>query len=328
MHNPPARSVANATLGAHTSLILLANCNDDFSRSYPEGTLQFAKGAIAMSKVILVTGANSGIGKVTARELAKAGATIILVCRDRLKGEHAVAEISRETGNRKLDLIIADLSDQHQIREVAANVRMKCSRLDVMINNAGAYNSNRVLTPDGYETTFAVNHLAYFLLTIELLDLLKASAPARIVNVASDAHRSGHLNFDDLHGAQAYSGWKAYAQSKLANIIFTYELARRLSGTNVTVNCMHPGAVASNFFENFRGTFGTLTRLFLPFMRSSEKGAETVIWLASSSEVEGVSGKYYMDCKERRSNPESYGAEVARRLWEVSEQLTHSRFHQ
>jgi NAD(P)-dependent dehydrogenase (short-subunit alcohol dehydrogenase family) len=275
-----------------------------------------------MDKICLVTGANSGIGKVTATELARGGAAVIMVCRNRDKGEAAREEIRRATDNQKLDLLIADLAELRQIRTLASIVKQRYPRLDVLVNNAGAYNTRRTLTADGYETTFGVNHLAYFLLTHELLDLLKASAPARIVNVASDAHRGGRICFDDLQGEKRYGGWRAYAQSKLANILFTYELARRLAGTSVAVNAMHPGGVATNFFHNINSPLGTLIRLGLPFLRTPEKGADTVVWLATSPEVEGVTGKYFYDRREKRSNRESYDLEVARRLWEVSEQLT------
>jgi NAD(P)-dependent dehydrogenase (short-subunit alcohol dehydrogenase family) len=275
-----------------------------------------------MDKVCLITGANSGIGKVTTTELARMGATVVLVCRDRGKGEVAMEEIRRETGNDKLDLLLADLSEMRQVKTLAGIVKARLPRLDVLVNNAGAFNSSRTLTPDGYEMTFAVNHLAYFLLTVELLDLLKASAPARIVNVASDAHRGGRINFDDLHGEKSYGGWKAYAQSKLANVLFTYELSRRLQGSGVTVNAVHPGGVATNFFNNIKGPIGAVTRWLTPLMRTPEQGADTVIWLASSPEVEGVTGRYFARREEKKSNRESYDPDVARRLWEVSERLT------
>ena len=187
-------------------------------------------------KICLVTGANSGIGKVTAKVLAAGGATVIMVCRDRDKGEAARHEIVGKTRNENVELMIADFSDLRQVRRLAAEVKAKYSRLHTLVNNAGAYNGKRMITADGYEMTFAVNHLGYFLLTVELLDLLKSSAPARIVNVASEAHRNSHINFDDLNLENGYSGWKAYAQSKLANVLFTYELARRLEGTGVTAN--------------------------------------------------------------------------------------------
>lgn len=272
-------------------------------------------------KICLVTGANSGLGKVTAKALAAGGATVIMVSRNRAKGRTARDEVVSETRNENVDLMIADFSELNQIRRLAAEVRAKYPRLHVLVNNAGAYNSQRRLTADGYEMTFAVNHLGYFLLTAELLDLLKSSAPARVVNVASEAQRGGRINFDDLNMENNYSGWRAYAQSKLANIIFTYELARRLEGSGVTANCMHPGTVRTNIFNNVGGVAGMILRPFTWFMRTPEKGADTIIWLASSPEVEGVTGKYFIDRAEKESNPQSYDREVAARLWEVSERM-------
>jgi NAD(P)-dependent dehydrogenase (short-subunit alcohol dehydrogenase family) len=272
-------------------------------------------------KIYLVTGANSGIGQVTARALAAEGAAVMMVCRDREKGEAARGEIVRETRNQNVELLLADFSDLNQIRRLAAEVKAKTPRLNALVNNAGAYNSERTLTADGYETTFGVNHLGYFLLTAELLDLLKSSAPSRVVNVASEAHRNAHIQFEDLNLKNGYGGWKAYTQSKLANILFTYELARRLEGTRVTANCMHPGVVNTNFLNGMRGVLGALARPFSIFMRTPEKGADTIIWLASSPEVEGDSGKYFVDRKPKQSNPESYDREVAARLWDVSEKM-------
>jgi len=275
-------------------------------------------------KICLVTGANSGIGKVTAKALAAGGATVIMVCRNRDKGEAARDEVVRETRNENVDLMIADFSDLRQIRRLAAEVKAKYPRLHALVNNAGAYNGKRTLTADGYETTFAVNHLGYFLLTVELLDLLKSSAPARVVNVSSDAHRSARINLDDLNLENGYGGWKAYGQSKLANVLFTYELARRLMGTGVTANCMHPGVVGTGFFNKIGGLTGKFLQLFAPFMRTPEKGADTVIWLASSPEVEGITGKYFVDRKEQATNQESYDTTIAARLWEVSERMCSS----
>src|SRR5499426_848286 len=275
-------------------------------------------------KICLVTGANSGIGKVTARALAAGGATLIMVCRNRDKGEAARDEIVRETRNKNVDLMIADFSDPSQIRRLAAEVKAKYPRLHALVNNAGAYNDKKRLTTGGYETTFAVNHLGYFLLTVELLDLLKSSAPARVVNVSSEAHRSARISLDDLNLENGYGGWKAYGQSKLANVLFTYELARMLKGTGVTANCMHPGVVGTGFFNKIGSLAGKFLRLFAPFMRTPEKGADTVIWLASSPEVEGITGKYFVDRKEQATNPESYDTATAARLWEVSERMCSS----
>src|SRR5262245_18451758 len=275
-------------------------------------------------KICLVTGANSGIGKVTAMVLAAGGATVIMVCRNRDKGKAAHDEIVGKTRNKNVALMLADSSDLRQIMRLAAEVKAKYSRLHTLVNNAGAYNGKRTITADGHEMTFAVNHLGYFMLTVELFDLMKSSAPARIVNVASEAHRNSHINFDDLNLENGYSCRKAYAQSKLANVLFTRELARRLEGTGVTANCMHPGFVGTNIFSNVRGVGGMIMRLITPFMRTPEKGADTVIWLASSPEVEGITGRYFIDRKDRRSNQESYNVAIASRLWEVSEQMIRS----
>lgn len=272
-------------------------------------------------KICLVTGANSGIGKVTAKALAGGGATVIMVCRNRDKGQAARAEIVRETRNENLDLRIADFSDLSQIRSLAADVKAKYPRLHALVNNAGSYFGNRTGAAGGYEATFVVNHLGYFLLTVELLDLLKSSGRARIVNVSSEAHRNAYINFDDLKLENGYTGWKAYGRSKLANVLFTYELARQLEGTGVTANCMHPGVVGTNFLNNFGGLAGKIVRLFTPFMRTPEKGADTIIWLATSPEVEGITGKYFVDRKERATNPQSYDTAAAARLWEVSERM-------
>jgi NAD(P)-dependent dehydrogenase (short-subunit alcohol dehydrogenase family) len=272
-------------------------------------------------KVYLVTGASSGLGKVTAKALAAGGAAVMMVCRDHKKGGAARDEIVRETGNQNVELLLADFSELRQIRRLAEEIKAKTQRLDALVNNAGAFNSARRLTADGYEMTFGVNHLGYFLLTAELLDLLKSSAPARIVNVASDAHRPGWIQFDDINLENGYGGWKAYAQSKLANILFTYELARRLEGNRVTANCMHPGVVNTNFSTKIKGLSGMLVRPLTLFMRTPERGADTIIWLASSPDVEGITGKYFVDRKEKQSNGESYDPEVAARLWEVSEQM-------
>jgi retinol dehydrogenase 14 len=272
-------------------------------------------------KTCIVTGTSSGIGKETAVALAAAGARVAIVCRTRDTGEHALAEIRRRSGG-DVSLFVADLGSQRAVRALAAQLIAALPRVDVLVNNAGLILDRRVLTEDGLETTFAVNHLGYFLLTRLLERKLLTSAPARIVNVASRAHESATIRFDDLMGARHYNGWSAYTQSKLANILFTYELARRLNGTTVTANCLHPGVIASNF-----GNAGPLPirlgiRVGRFFMKGSERGAETSIYLASSSEVEGVSGKYFVNRRETRSSDVSYEQSIAAQLWKVSEELT------
>jgi NAD(P)-dependent dehydrogenase (short-subunit alcohol dehydrogenase family) len=273
------------------------------------------------SKICVVTGTTSGIGKETAVALARAGARVAIVCRTQDKGERALAEIRRRSAG-DVALFVADLASQRAIRVLAARLSAALPRIDVLVNNAGLILDRRVLTEDGLETTFAVNHIGYFLLTRLLEPKLLAGAPARVVNVASRAHQSGTLRFDDLMGAKGYDGWSAYVQSKLANIVFTYELARRLAGSGVTANCLHPGVIASSF-----GNAGPLmirlgVRLGRPFMKGPARGADTSIYLASSPEVEGVSGKYFVNRRQARSNDESYDATVATRLWKVSEELT------
>jgi NAD(P)-dependent dehydrogenase (short-subunit alcohol dehydrogenase family) len=272
-------------------------------------------------KICVVTGASSGIGKMTAIGLAQRGATIVAVCRDPARGEAAVAEIKERSGHADVSLALCDLSSQRSIRALAAELKAKLPKIHVLVNNAGLIVGQRELTDDGLERTFALNHLGYFLLTDLLLDVLKASAPARIVSVASEAQQMGRIDFEDLHGERSYSALRAYAQSKLANIVFTYELSRRLEGTGVTATCAHPGAVASRFGETGSGWFRWLIRIGRPFLLSEERGAETPIWLASAPELEGVTGKYFAKKKELRSSKVSYDPEVARRLWEVSERL-------
>ena len=273
-------------------------------------------------KTCMITGASSGLGRAMALELARMGASLVLVCRDRTRGENVMAGIRERTGNPAVSLMLADLSVQQSIRTLAADFLARGEPLHVLVNNAGVFNLKRSLTADGIETVFAINHLSYFMLTLLLLDRIKQSAPARIVNVASNAHRWGSINFDDLGGARSYRSSRIYGQSKLANILFTYELARRLEGTGVTVNCVHPGAVATGLGANN----GALAKLLMPliglFMRSPEQGAATQIYLAASPEVEGVSGKYFVDCQPAQSNQESYDTAVARRLWEVSAEMT------
>ncbi|HXR65827.1 MAG TPA: SDR family oxidoreductase [Ktedonobacteraceae bacterium] len=274
-------------------------------------------------KICLVTGGSSGIGKVTARELARLGATVVMVCRNRAKGEAAQQEIQAATGSAKVDLLIADLASLADVRRVAGDFTQKYTQLHILIHNAGGANNERKLTPDGYETTFVANYLAPFLLTELLLDMLKASAPARIVNVSSAAHTRGKINFSDLQGEKSYGTWMAYSQAKLALIIYTYELARQLQGSGVTVNALHPGVIASNFDQGLSPFMRWGWKLIMPLLSSVEQGAQTTLYLATSPEVEGVSGKYFSNRKETRSSNISYDEATRQRLWQVSEELVH-----
>src|SRR5918997_4381151 len=253
-------------------------------------------------QICLITGATSGIGKATAMGLANMGASVVMVGRDRGRGEAAMAEIKERSGNASVDLILADLSSQKEVRRLADEFKEAHPRLDVLINNAGVFRSERITTADGIEETFAVNHLAYFLLTNLLLGTLGAGAPSRIVNVASADHSNATIDFDDLQGEKGYTGAKAYSQSKLANVLFTHELARRLRGTGVTANCLHPGVVGTNLGSGVSGAFGFVVRALRPLMKSPEKGAETSVYLASSPEVEGSSGGYFVNKTETRSS--------------------------
>lgn len=272
-------------------------------------------------KVCMVTGATAGIGEVTALELAKRGATVIVVSRSRERCESTTARIKQVTGNSQIDFLVADLSSQAHIRQAAEDFKARYQRLDVLVNNAGAFFMNRRESKDGFEMTFALDHLSYFLLTQQLLDMLEDSAPARIVNVSSDAHRGGTINFDDLNSKRKFSGWKAYSQAKLANILFTYELDRRLKGKGITSNTLHPGFVASQFAKNN----GALSRAVMPvahlFAKTPQQGARTSVYLATSPEVEGISGQYFVDEKPARSSPISYDQSIASKLWQVSAEM-------
>ena len=273
-------------------------------------------------KVCMVTGATSGIGLVTAQALARDGAKVIVVGRNPERGAATVGRIQQETGNSAVELMVADLSVQAQVRQLASEVQRRFAHIDVLINNAGALFGQRQLTAEGIEMTFALNHLAYFLLTNLVLDRLSASASGRVVNVSSEAHRGARLDFSDLQGEHRYRGWRAYAQSKLANILFTYELARRLEGTGVVTNALHPGFVATNFGRNNRSVTAALWRILQLAAISPEQGAQTIIYLASSAEVEDVTGKYFVKNKAVRSSEASCDRTVAERLWQVSADLT------
>lgn len=274
-------------------------------------------------KVCLVTGANAGIGRATALELARQGAQVVMVCRSRERGEAAQAEIIQASGNQAVDLLLADLSSQAEVRRAATEFQSRYDRLHILVNNAGAFFNQRLESADGLEMTFALNHLGYFLLTHLLLEQLRAAAPSRIINVSSDAYKGARLDFSDLQATRRYRGFQAYAASKLANVLFTLELANRLQGTGITANVLHPGFVASNFGLNNRGVmrFGVklLQRLFAI---SEEAGAETPLHLATSAEVAGITGKYFVKKKAVPLAGHAQDMVAARKLWQVSEQLT------
>ena len=272
-------------------------------------------------KVVLITGATQGIGKESAAALASMGASVVMVGRDRERSEAALADVKARSRSDSVELLLADLSSMAEVRRLAADFKARHDRLHVLLNNAGAINATRKQSPDGLEMTFAVNHLAYFLLTDLLLPVLKASAPSRIVNVASDAHRGLSLDFADLQTEKRYFSFAAYGRSKLANILFTYELARRLEGTGVTANALHPGVIASGFGKNDKGWFALGAKLMAPFLITPEKGARTSVYLASSPEVEGVNGQYFKRSKPIKSSRQSYDEAAQKKLWEVTERI-------
>jgi retinol dehydrogenase-12 len=269
-------------------------------------------------KTVIVSGATNGIGYVAARELARMGAQTVLVSRSAEKCTQSVEAIKKETGNSQVEFIAADLSTNAGVQEVAHEFKKRHTHLDVLLNNAGAMFMSRQVSSDGVEMTIALNHLNYFHLTILLLDVLKASGPARIVNVSSDAHRGGKIDFDDIQLKKGYSGFKAYSQSKLANLLFTYEMARKLEGTKVTANALHPGFVDTGFAKNNGGLIKFGMSLLKPMQRKVDEGAQTSIYLASSPEVEGVSGKYFADSKAIASDQASYDNAAAEKLWQLS----------
>ena len=275
-------------------------------------------------KTCLITGASDGIGLVTARELARMGMRVLMVGRDQPKTAAAVGLVKEQTGSNEVEYLLADLSSQAEVRRLAGEVRARTDRLDVLVNNAGAFFLYRSRSVDGIEMTFALNHLGYFLLTGLLLDLLLASAPARIVNVSSSSHRqAGRLRPDELADPSGiHRGYRAYARSKLCNILFTYELARRLHGNGVTANALHPGLVRTNIMVN-NGLLGRIGNFFIGVRGvSAEKGAETPVLLASSPDIEGITGKYFIDKRETTSSRQSYDQPLSARLWELSQRLT------
>jgi NAD(P)-dependent dehydrogenase (short-subunit alcohol dehydrogenase family) len=273
-------------------------------------------------EVVLITGGTSGIGRAAATALAAMGAEVVVTGRSRERGESAVEEIRDTSGNGRVSLMLADLAVQAEVRGLAEEFRERYDRLDVLVNNAGIIQSKRTETPDGIELTLAVNHLAPFLLTNLLLDLLKKSAPSRIITVSSEARRGAKIDFEDLQSERRYRPFKVYGMTKLANILFTYELAERLEGTGVVANSLHPGGVNTNFGNNNR-SFGTLIfRAFKPFMRTPEQGADTVVYLAVSPEAGKMTGRYLTDRKVVSSFEDPHDEVMQKRLWEVSEELT------
>jgi retinol dehydrogenase-14 len=276
-----------------------------------------------VGKYVLVTGGTGGIGKATATGLAALGARVGITGRDQGRAAAAAADIRAATRNHAVDIFAADMSSQAEVRRLAAQVLGTYPRLDVLVNNVGGFWARRHVTADGLEHTFALNHLAPFLLTSLLLDRLTATAPARIVTVSSGAHAQGRLDFDDLQGERNYSGQQAYSQSKLANVMFTYQLTRRLEGTGVTATAAHPGVVATSFgAEDHAAHWGIMIRVARPFMKTPSQGALTPVYLASSPEAEGVTGQYFANRKPRASSKASYDTVAAARLWQASAALT------
>jgi NAD(P)-dependent dehydrogenase (short-subunit alcohol dehydrogenase family) len=272
-------------------------------------------------KVALITGGTSGIGRATAVALAAMGAEVVVTGRNEERGRAALAEIRHESGSERVSLMLADLAVQAEVRGLADGFRERHDRLDVLINNAGLIRSRRTETPDGIELTLAVNHLAPFLLTNLLLDLLEKSAPSRVITVSSEARRAAEIDFDDLQSERRYRAFPVYGMTKKANILFTYELAERLRGTGVVANCVHPGGVNTGFGSDNRSPGVLLFRAFKPFMRTPEQGADTVIYLATSPEAGEMTGEYLTDRKEV-SPAEPRDEAAQKRLWEVSERLT------
>jgi NAD(P)-dependent dehydrogenase (short-subunit alcohol dehydrogenase family) len=275
-----------------------------------------------LGKTVVITGANSGIGKATATQLAKMGATVVMACRDKERGDAALAEVRAASKNPAVRLMILDLASQASVREFVREFESRYRRLDVLVNNAGVVLNKREMTPDGIVTAFAVNYLSPFLLTNLLLPRLVASAPSRIVNVTSALHFKGHIDFKDVQVKKHYKGSKAYAESKLAIVLFTYELARRLRVIGVTANCVHPGAVGTKLARGDAGLLGAVMLVTAPFLGSPENGAATSVYLASAPELAQVTGKYFVDKNQQVSSHESYDQLEAKELWDISMKLT------
>jgi NAD(P)-dependent dehydrogenase (short-subunit alcohol dehydrogenase family) len=294
--------------------------NEDVGHLHSPEELTMTLERSMSGKTVLITGGTGGIGKATAIGLSALGARVGITGRDRARAERAAVAIVRESGNPAVDVFVADLSSQTEVRRLAAEVLAAYPRLDVLLNNVGGFWAHRNVTADGLEHTFALNHLAPFLLTSLLLERLKASAPARVVTVSSAAQSMGRIDFDDLMGERKYSGQRAYNQSKLANVMFTYELSKRLEGTGVTATALHPG-MTSTAFSAEDPALGLLVGVLRPFMQTPAQGAETPVYLASSSEVEGMSGRYFAKRKPKGSHESSYDTAATARLWQVSADL-------
>lgn len=273
-------------------------------------------------KVVLITGGSSGIGKATAIELARMGATVYFVSNHEQRGQAALADIRRQSQNDNVYFLRCDLSLMSNVRSLAAEVHDRLGKLDVLINNAGILPGKHTLTVEGFELCWAINHLAPFLLTNLLTDLLMQAGAARIINISSEAHRLGQINFNQEASSENYSSFTAYCDSKMANIMFTYELSRRLELTPVTVNCLHPGVIASSFGNTSYGLLKWLFLLGRPFMKSSRRGAATIIYLAASPELAGVTGQYFKNKKQKKSAKDTYSTHLAQRLWGLSEEQT------
>ncbi len=277
---------------------------------------------LMVGKIVLITGGTGGIGKATAIGLARLGARVGITGRDVARTGQVAADIRAASGNPEVDAFAADMSSQAEVRRLAVAVLETYPRLDVLINNVGGFWAHRHPTADGLEHTFALNHLAPFLLTNLLLDRLKASAPARVVTVSSGAQSAGRIDFNDLQSARNYSGQRAYSQSKLANIMFTNELARRLEGTGVTASSVHPGVVRTNFgAEDQAWLFTVVSKVVLPFLKTPAQGAQTSIYLASSPDVDGVTGQFFAGGKPKTANRVAYDTDMTARLWSVSADL-------
>ncbi len=273
-------------------------------------------------KTVVVTGANSGIGKEAAAEFAALGARVVMVCRNRSKGQAAKLELEERTGSETVELVIGDMSSIASIRAAAAAVGARCPVIDVLLNNAGFAATTRAVNEDGLEQMFATNHLGYFLFTNLLLENIKAAGEARIVCVASAAHRWARLDFDDLHWSRRrYMSMPAYGTTKLMNILFSSELSRRLSGTEVTVNSLHPGVIASEFGDNAQGWIKSLWWLVKPFILTTRQGAQTSIHLCASPDVTGITGKYWAKSKVKKPRRIAENRDVAKQLWDLSAEI-------